>query len=455
MSPSSGSPITSSPLKTRVGFAVLLAILFLLLVWPVILSRSTALDKTGAAGDEVKFHLPTIYKMEKAWPHPDLSDLGGAQMTPTFHVLMAVTMHYGKTGVTGIRLVNSLSGLLLVVVVFWYASKWTDAPTAFALCLPYLFSPFMLSSAMWLMTDNMAFLFVALALACAAMFPPTPGRILGGGIAAMAATAVRQLHIWLIAPIAVASFFELMREKIAILAAPVFASPTPEPATRPGKLVVCTAIAILAPIAALMFYVVIWHGLLPPTAQLSGLHNHFTIVPLAFAQAGFCAFFLAPAVLEGPLWRFLKDRRVWAGALLCLALAAIPHTQEPPGPSGALTELSHTPVLFGRILILLPPAALAGAAFAAFWIAAAEKGRGRAAFIILFGFLCWLAAQTVPVYALRRYCDIILVMVIWLAAMSLTPRPRRLRFWIWTGAFALVQAGMAVIQIYRPVMQAR
>jgi hypothetical protein len=384
--------------------------------------------------------------MEKAWPHPDLNDVGKAQMTPTFHVLMAAIMHYGNVGLTGLRMVNSLAGLLLILAVFWYTSKWTDAPAAFALCLPYLFSAYMLSCSMWLMTSDFALFFVALALAGAAMFPATTPRVVGNSLAAMGATGVRQIHIWLVAPMMAAIAYDRFCAYFPKLTPPELRG------QPPMAVLLNNLIALSLPLAALLFFVLQWHGLMSPTAQLQGVHNHFTIIPLALAQAGFCCFFLAPAVLEKPLTNYLRDGRIWAGAAAFLVLAALPRTVQPAGPSGALAELARTPVLFGRILILLPPAALGGAGFTALLLAAAERGRLRGALIILVGFFSWLAAHTTPAYALRQYCDVIMVMVIWLAALCLPPGPRRVRFWLWTGALSAVQLAMAIYQIYLPVL---
>src|SRR5208282_5490863 len=151
-----GPPEDLTGLRARLVYGAVLSGLFCLLVWPVILSGSLREDKTGAASDQEVYHLPVIMKMAKAWPHVDLNDVGGAQMAPTYHCVLAAISHYGKVGVTGLRMVNSLSGLALLLSVFWYASRWVDSRTAFMLAVTYLFSPIMLGCAMWLMTADIA-----------------------------------------------------------------------------------------------------------------------------------------------------------------------------------------------------------------------------------------------------------------------------------------------------------
>ena len=437
----------SSP-GARRRYLAIIAVLFCLIVWPVIFfSVDGRCDDTGAVGDQDLYHYPVILKMAKAWPHPDLRDMGGAIMTPTFHLTMAAFVHYGGANLRELRFINSFTGLFLILTVFWYTSKCTDAKTAFGLSLVYLFSPFMLSCAMWLMTADFAFIFVVISLACAALFPPRPGRVLGSGLAAAAATAIRQVHLWLAAPVGTIALCELVRGRFPWLMPPK----APKEPRLPGLFLI-SVIAAIVPFLALLFFVWLWGGLMPPDSTLRGMHNHFTIIPVAMVQAAYCGVFLAPAVLDGPLSRYLRDWRIWAGAIFCTVLTALPRSGVPSGPSGMLNSLAaRTPVIFHRLPVLLPPAALAGAVLAAFLITAINRGRGRAAVIILVGFWAWLAAQTATPYALRGYCDIIFVMEIWLAALCLPPGPRQPRFWLCTGALAAVQLLSVISQIFAPV----
>lgn len=437
--------------KNRLFYSAILAVLFLLVTWPVILSSVRGRDNTGCASDEANFHYPVIERMARDWPHLDLVDIGGNQTAPAFHVVMAALVHYCHLDLTGIRLATSLAGLLLLVSVYWFTSKWIESSAAFVLCLSYLFSPFMLGAAMWLMTDNFGWLFVSLALGWTAFYPAAPRRVLGSGVAATLATAFRQIHLWLTAPIVVSGLFQIIPERF-----PALTQPTPTPSRHPGRLLASILVAVVGPALVILFYVSLWHGLLPPgTARQIGTNNHFKIVPLALAQAGYCSVFLLPAVLDGSTLRArLRDWRVWVGAAICLVLAALPRSAEKQSPSGALVTLAGgTPVIFHRLLILLPPAALAGAALVIFFLGARERGRGREAVLLIFGLVCWLSAQTAPVFALRRYCDFIQVICIWLVALGLPSGPRRPGFWIGTISFVLVQFGMAVLSVYFPAFR--
>jgi hypothetical protein len=435
----------------RLAYGTILAVLFLLLTWPAILSGSKGRDTTGAAFDQNEYHYPVIQKMTGDWPHPDLVNLGGIQMTPTFHLLMAALAHYCHFDLTGIRLAASLAGLLLMISVYWFTVKWVEPRAAFAMSISYLFSPFMLSASIWLMTDNFGWLFVSLALGWVSFYPATPRRVLGSGVAAAAATAFRQIQLWLIAPIAVAGLVRIMPERFQALALS-----DRESTRQPGPLLASIFVAVVLPVLVILFFVSLWHGLIPPgSAQRWGTNNHFKIVPLALAQAGFCSLFLLPTVLDRSTFKTrLCDWRVWTGAAICFLLAAFPRSAEQQNPGGAMVSLSgHTPVMFHRVLILLPPAAFAGAALVIFFLAARERGRGREAFLLLFGFVCWLTAQTTPVYIYRRYCDFIQVMIIWLAALGLPFAPRRGGFWIGPIALSLVQCGLSFIQVYLPVFR--
>lgn len=438
--------------KSRFLYGAALAVLFVLVTWPLILSGTRGQDETGAASDQVLFHYPIIQDMVRDWPHPNLIDLHGIQMAPTFHVLMAALVHYCHFDLTGLRLTTSVAGLLLLISVYWFTNKWVEPRAAFVLSLTYLFSPFMLSGAMWLMTDNFAWLFVSLALGWTAMYPAVPKRVLGSGVATAVATAFRQVHLWLIAPIGVAGFLEMYPERFRALALPFR-----EPSRHPGRLWTSIIVALVAPILVILYFVSLWHGLIPPgTAQKYGTNNHFKIIPLALAQTAFCSVFLLPAVLErATLKARLRDWRVWTGAVICFLLAALPRSAEKQSPSGALVSLAgRTPVIFDRLLILLVPGAFAGAALVIFFLAARERGRAREAFFLIFGFVCWLTAQTAPVFPLRRYCDFIQVIIIWLVVLGLPQGgARRRALWIGAIAFALVQCGMTVLKVYLPVFR--
>jgi hypothetical protein len=444
-----GENSTNSTATKRLAYGAILAVLFLLLTWPVILSGSKGYDTTGAAYDQDYFHYPIIQKMIADWPHPDLVNLNGIQMTPTFHVLMAALGHYGHFDLTGIRLAASLAGLLLMISVYWFTAKCVEPGAAFVLSLSYLFSSFMLSASIWLMTDNFGWLFVSLALGWAVFYPATPRRVLGSGVAAAVATAFRQIHLWLIAPIAVSGLMRIMPGRFQALSLP-----DREPTRHPARLLASIFVAVVVPGLVILFFLSLWHGLVPPGSAHWGTNNHFKIVPLALAQTGFCSIFLLPTVLDSSTLKSrLRDRRVWAGAVIGLVLAALPRSAEQQSPGGAMVSLSgHTPVIFDRLLILLPPAALAGAALVIFFLVARERGRGPEAFLLLFGFVCWLAAQSTPVYTYRRYCDFIQVIIIWLAALGLPLASRRGRFWIGPIALSVVQFGVSFIQVYRPVL---
>ncbi|HLX72826.1 MAG TPA: hypothetical protein VKV04_24650, partial [Verrucomicrobiae bacterium] len=320
-----GENSTRSDGNRRLAYGATLAVLFLLLTWPVILSGSKGRDATGAAFDQIEYHYPIIQKMLADWPHPDLVNLGGILMTPTFHVLMAAIAHSCHLDLTGIRVVASLAGLLLMISVYWFTAKWVDPGAAFVLSISYLFSPFMLSGSIWLNTDNFGWLFVSLSLGWAALYPADPRRVLGSGAAAAAATAFRQIHLWLIAPIAVAGLLPLVPERFQVLELP-----DRERSRHPGRLLASIFVAVVVPILIILFFVSLWHGLTPPgTAKRYGTSNHFKIVPLALAQAGYCCIFLLPMVLDrSTLKARLRDWRVWTGATICLLLAALPRSAD-------------------------------------------------------------------------------------------------------------------------------
>ncbi|MSU57074.1 MAG: hypothetical protein EXS35_02655 [Pedosphaera sp.] len=425
-------------------WAAALAGIYFVLVFPVLF---LAHGMTDEAGDQQSYHEPFIVQLAADWPHVDLVNTHGLAMTPGYYLLMAAIKHYFSASILELRVVTALLGLPLILVVFRFCCQWTTAVTAFVLCLPFLLSSFVLGSSMWLRSDNVWLALVALALGTTAVHPASPARIFGLGIVTMLAISVRQICIWLLAPLALSSFLELFYARLSGSSA----SDPPGP-RRSAGLILAMLFAVAAPMAVLWYFYRLWGGLLPPqVAQAHPVGNGFKIVPVILALTGFLGLFFAPAAWDGPLKNLLKDWRVWAASALALLVAVVPRTAGHQDPSGMLVELQKTPVAFDRILGLLPFAALAGGVVMILFLAAVRAGRTRAACFVLLGFASWSAAMTANVYVLRRHCEpFILLTLIWLTALGLPSGNNRKRFWIGMSALVAVQLVMLVVKIYRP-----
>src|SRR5207249_1269288 len=96
----------------------------------------------------------------------------------------------------------------LLLTVFSLLMLRLDPWRSLACTSPLLGSSIVLSGSVWLTTDNAAWMFVALALGSAALTAVTPGRIARAGIWSALAVFIRQIHIWVIGPIALAGLWE-------------------------------------------------------------------------------------------------------------------------------------------------------------------------------------------------------------------------------------------------------
>ncbi|MFM9958218.1 MAG: hypothetical protein ACKVZJ_09070 [Phycisphaerales bacterium] len=484
MSPTSSSPVPAiapaiapRPRRRPLGAAVLFLGSFLLAAI-IILSGRVG---TGESADQINYHVPVIQTFASQLPSPDLSKYDSAT-TPGYHLVMAVVwkltgahqrwpdtvpaapVSAGPTpefprrtldpderaawsafirDLAPLQLLNALLTSGLIVTVYWLASRFVVWWLALALTLPLALNQYVLGAAIWLTTDNVGWFFALAALACAMTLTCARG-VTHAAAWTTAAVLVRQVHLWVCAPIALAGVLAWLvghRERRTTLA--------------------MTVVGCAVPTAVVAAFAFMWGGLTPPSPRIREVHGggiSFAALPFALSLFGAYALVLFPAWRD-QLRTLARHRTVYVGlALLALASALIvaTSTQQPTltdPPMRGYGWLWRASALFPPVADRSPALALGapmGILLLAMLVRAArERGHGKQALILLAGLAAWLLAQMVNPAAWQRYFDpIILVGVAWFAALAAPPERKR-ALAIAAVALALFMAALSARSIGR------
>jgi 4-amino-4-deoxy-L-arabinose transferase-like glycosyltransferase len=230
-------------LNRRVA-ALILALPFLAMI--AVLHGMTVPLAIFHGTDEVVYQYPTILRFSHELPFPDLHAYPAAQ-TPLYHLLMAYVGKVTGYALWRLRLVQVLISYLLVLATFrlLHHRLRMALPQATALALLFELSPYVFGQSFRLVTDNLALLFVVLALDCFEAFrerDSLPPFVAGCGLTA-AAILTRQSTAFMVG---FAALYALAPARALT------------PLQRTGA--VAAAVLAFAPAVALF---VNWHGLVP------------------------------------------------------------------------------------------------------------------------------------------------------------------------------------------------
>ena len=174
---------------------------------------------------------------------------------------------------------------------------WSKPIRTITLALPLACSSYVLGASIWLTTDNLAWLFVALALGGVCMRAVSSRRIAQSSLLTGAAVFVRQLHVWLVAPIAVAALASTRRWPIA-------------------------AFWLSVPLALLAWLVWLWGGLTPPAFAVQHAAGfNFAVVPLTLSLCGVFGLFFLLSIPDHRLGVSLRDPLVLVAAALAFVVS--------------------------------------------------------------------------------------------------------------------------------------
>lgn len=409
--------------------ALALVTTFLVLAMPLVL---TSAGGTSGASDQETYHLPIIRTMAEDWPRVDVRHYNSAT-TPLYHFVMSGVYRHITGRVAVLQGINTAIACVLLLLVFCGASRGVRPWPALALTLPLAFSSYTLGSGVWLTTDNLGLLFVAMTLLSALWQPATPASHLWRGAAAMLAVLTRQIHLWLVAPIALSGW--------------PMEGGLYWPRGLSRREIITRILACLAPVAAVACFVVLWRGLTPPGFQQQHASGANPATPaMVLALAGVFGAFYLPAAWNQLKTLSVRDVSLWLaviGALLTTVAIPTNFDQSAGRWGGAIWEVvRHMPAVGGRS-ILFPPLAVAGATvILMLYRQARAAGHRQEALLLLISMLAWLMVQSANHQAWQRYCEpILLIALAWLTSMG-TPSIRR---W-WLGPLALC-VGLLVLDL--------
>lgn len=438
--------------------ACCLSLAFAALVLPPI---AMGLGGTSEAFDQDRFHLPTIRTLAEALPRPDLVNLQSAT-APGYHLLMAALARAGVDGERGLRLAGSLLSLVMILCAWGVAARRAGPWAGGLLVLPVLLSSYVLGGAIWLTTDNAALLLVLLAMA-GGLFPAGPRTLAAAGLAAGLAVSTRQIHAWT----AIVPMTGLLTAVAADRWPRAWDGVRPWSRWTPAERVAVAAGAAF-PLAVLGLLVSLWGGLVPPSLadyHQKGLRWAQPVLTAALV-GGFGVFFAPVLVTPG---RLAARGPLLAAAITAIA-AAIPPTAYAPDAGrwgGAVWELARRlPAPADRSLVFIAAAGVGGWIAAHAWDRLVAAGRRGDAVLLAATIAGWTAAHCFNAQTWQRYAEpIVLVWLAWAAAIVLASargewgsEPRGIappRWWCGgPAALAMVQAGLLVVTLVRPLLDA-
>ena len=429
-----------------------LALLFACAVLPVIMFGS---DATSEASDEAAAHLPTVRQFAAQLPTPDLHDYPSAT-GPGYHLLMAVPARMG-VGVHGLRVIGSLAGLALVLLVWRTAARAAGPAVALALTLPLLMSTYVLSGSAWLTTDVLSVLIGTTMVAIAAWWMPTTRTFLTLAVLFVAALSVRQTNVFLAAPILAAGILGSPLGRSAS-DAEQWSGDEPRSWSRLGA--ACLA---LIPAALLLLALVnLWGGLMPATFRSMHDKGLSPVAPayglaLLGTWAAIALLPMAPEVLHTVRRHALAITLVASLAFLGAVVADSTWSVEQGRWGGAYWMIVKAfPALGGRSIVIVAAAVVGAVLAAVLWIRAAEIRRGRQATIVLVSLLALMVVQAGNSQVWQRYFDpAILVALAWLISLGINrTRPHSAGRAV-LGALLLagVQATISTLDYWMPVFR--
>ena len=415
-----------------------LAAIFLAITLPLLGGDSTATLSYDGSRDERDYHWPTIVEFADELPRPDLRDYQSAT-TPLFHLSMAVAKASGAPFLL-LRGLNLLISLGCVLAVFSFLTRYTTPERALGYALAFAVSLYVVNGAVRLMTDNMALLFIVLAMtALVEPEPPSTGRVVAAAIWMSLATLTRQTAIWLV-PVA-------LWQTLRWSAVPV------DRRLRHA--------AILAlPILVLVPFVLLWHGLAPPSsANLHQVHSgtlrsSLRVLILSLTVLGFYGTFFLPAFVQafrargGRLWHLAL---ILAGcAVLLVAVqfnyAAVMSTAAEGHrirPSGMLIKAcKYVPDLLSTSLLVWVLAPIGAA------IVYVVSRQGARAQFLVWSALSWQLATIMNVHLYQKYYEPFWLIFLGAAAAGLG-RPRWME-WASVAALLLFVAALYSVFFYFP-----
>ncbi len=259
-------------------------------------------------GDE-PIHYEIVRTVAHQWPRPWLSGDGAWSGPLVSWLLATLALPFGGSLVAVRLVVCAFSwGTCAIAYVLFRDRLHARPPDALALALLLAVSPFFFGQSFLVLTDNPTWFFVILALerSLAYVQRPRMARLAAFAACLAAASLMRQISLWLLAP-----------GLVALLSVPL---PRRRQVAGLGLLFLA-----VVPLAALLLY---WGGPLPPapggaaaSTPLAALHRTRNLL-LSLGVVGAYAVLMLPAAEIAGWWRRARHDRAWLAALALSAVAA-------------------------------------------------------------------------------------------------------------------------------------
>lgn len=374
--------------------------------------------------DQDLYHIQAIRQFESQLPSPDLSDYPSAT-GPGYHLLYALSGSVIGSDLVTLRWYSLVFAAGLVVVIAGFTTNVTMPMTAAVLASPIAVSYYLLGSAVYVATDNLAWLLAAIPLGLVVFLPTRPWVLLLSGSFMLLAVLVRQNFVWLAGPIILAG----------LLTCPLVRTipwssrfQDDEAAAGWGRLVLSLVVTVPACLL-LAALVASWGGLVPPNFQDFHQKN-LMWVTLGFALSVFG--------LYGPFFMLClpRPRELIRGnlpvlltvGLLGALCALVPPSDFAPDQgryAGVMWTLVRLgPVVGERSLVLAFFAFVGAICLVVLWLGMLRAGRSRHALVLLVAWAAIVASNFPNSQCFQRYFDLPTLMVlVWGLALCLPARP--------------------------------
>ena len=344
-------------------------------------------------------------------------------MTPGHHVVLSWVSKYWANSIVGadvfpIRIVNATFGLGLLLACWWliYLNNAGRVLESTYLVLPLLFSPYVLGTSIWIMTDNGALLWACITLIILSQENKSGWFLSLAGIFSTLAVFWRQTYIFLIVPMLWRVLQEFLRK-------------------RNWQLLL---VSILMPLATVIYFIIIWKGLVPPDYNWFNKELDSKELELNFAAFSYIlSLFGAYGIFYfGYLSSELKNifqRKEILTLVFVLLIGVLVSLLIPVGlydrTDGILLKLSSKfPVFYGRSILLSILGSL-GAAIIYLWFKTFYKREGKlivfsSESIIFVNTLSWMAVFTISSQNFQRYFDPLVIITLSFLAARKTSQNR-------------------------------
>jgi len=366
--------------------ASIVAGLFLLAAMPLVLTNYNS----GQVyyDNQNLFHLKAVKTFSEQLPHPDLTDYASAT-TPLYHLILASIDRWVSDDMRVSRTVNALFAVGFLATLAAAIARENSVRTTVALCLPLVGSWYIFGPALWLEPGNAGWWGVTVVLIIAMRPAAGFASNLIGVVVLLLLALTRQNHLWAASLLWLAAWLDSSGDAVSMRI------------RRTAAMVLAT----LPSFMAVAWFVMVWHGTVPPTFQKAHTGGNAAIPATILSIFGIMGMFFLPLILP-------TLRQKWKGSTglfligggIGLIVGILPHTsfsREHGRLSGLWNIVARLPTFADRSPLIIA-LSLLGGALAAVWFVCLPK---RERWIFLTALVAFTVASTPNFFAYHRYYE--------------------------------------------------